>query len=117
MTGCGGDDDALNNGELVKKANAFCKRHTQKIGAASGKLLAGGQLPSPREFGKLAQGTIVPEVGAQVKELRALEPPDDMADDSPGARSPDGAPGGRVVRLPVPFAYIAGPGYEQMSLL
>jgi len=81
-TGCGGGgDNGLSKSELVNKANAICKPHTEKIRAASGKLLAGGQLPSPQRFGKLARGTIVPEVSAQVKQLRDLKPSDDLADD------------------------------------
>jgi len=78
--GCGGDD-GLSKSELVDKANPICKQHTSKIRAASGKLLAGGQLPKPEQFGKLAQGTIVPEVEGQVKELRELDPSDDLKDD------------------------------------
>lgn len=80
--GCGGGgDDGLSKGELVKKANAICKRHTNTITVASSKLLAGGQLPSTRKLGKLALGTIVPETSAQVKELRALDASDDVAGD------------------------------------
>lgn len=83
VAGCGGDDDkssGLSKQELVKQANPICKRHFDRISAAASKLLAGGQLPNPREFGKLAQGTIIPEYTAQIKELRALKPSDDVAD-------------------------------------
>lgn len=80
--GCGDDDDesGLSKQELIKQANPICKRHFDKISAAANKLLAGGQLPNPREFGKLAQRTIVPEYTAQIKELRALKPSEDVAD-------------------------------------
>ncbi len=70
--GCGGSS-GLSKSELVKKANAICKRHNDTITAAASKALAGGKLPTGEEFGKLALGTIVPEYGAQIKELRKLE--------------------------------------------
>lgn len=92
VTGCGGDDGPT-KAEFVKEANAVCKRHYAKISEAASKLLAGGQLPSPREFGQLAMGTIIPEYRAQIRELNDVEPPEDEAkayetwlDDSAGLR-------------------------------
>lgn len=79
VAGCGGDDGPT-KGEFVKEANAVCKRHYVKISAAASKLLAGGKLPSPREFGQLAMGTIIPEYSAQIRELDDVEPPEDQAD-------------------------------------
>jgi len=70
--GCG--EDERTNGEFVKEANAVCKRHYATISAAATKLLAGGKLPSPQQFGKLAQGTIIPQYNAQIGELRDVEP-------------------------------------------
>jgi hypothetical protein len=70
--GCGGS--GLSKSELVKKADAICKRHNDTITAAASKVLAGGKLPTREEFGRLAVGTIVPEYSAQIKELRKLEP-------------------------------------------
>lgn len=79
VAGCGANGGP-GNGEFVSDANAVCKRHYVKISAAAGKLLAGGKLPSPREFGMLAQGTIIPEYSAQIRELREVEPSEDKAD-------------------------------------
>jgi len=70
--GCG--DDGPTKAEFAKEANAICKRHYVKISAAARKLLAGGKLPTPREFGQLAMGTIIPEYSAQIRELRDVEP-------------------------------------------
>lgn len=83
VIGCGGGggDDTLSKDALVKDTNAVCKRHTQRIRAASGKLLAGGKLPEPKQFGRLARETIVPQVSGQVSELRKLKPPEDLSDD------------------------------------
>ncbi len=83
VAGCGGDEDKGSSGlskqELVKRADPICKRHFEKITAGQRKLLAGGQVPNPRAFGKFALGTIVPETKAQTSELRALKPSDDVA--------------------------------------
>ena len=70
--GCG--EDERTNADFVKDANAVCKRHYATISAAASKLLAGGKLPTPVQFGKLAQGTIIPEYDAQIGELRDVEP-------------------------------------------
>lgn len=70
--GCG-SESGLSKGELVKQANAVCKRHNDTVTAAASKVLAGGKLPTREKFGRLALGTIVPEYGAQIKELRKLK--------------------------------------------
>ena len=77
--GCGGDDGPT-RAEYVKEANAICKRHYVKISAAASKVLAGGKLPTPQEFGRLAMGTIIPEYEAQIAELRDVEAPEEQAD-------------------------------------
>lgn len=75
--GCGADGPS--NAEFTAEANAICKRHNDTISAAASKVLAGGKLPSPREFGQLAQQTIVPEISAQVGELKEIEAPEDKS--------------------------------------
>lgn len=77
--GCG--DEGPSEEEFRQSANEICKRHTAPIREAAGKLLAGGELPDPREFQRLAQGTIIPEYSAQVGELRQLEPPEDLSEE------------------------------------
>lgn len=85
VAGCGGSGGGSKSGsgaskaETVKRANAVCKRHKSQISAAASKLLAGGKLPNPRQFGKLAHQTIIPQTQAQVGELAALEPPAEMS--------------------------------------
>lgn len=73
FAGCGGDDSPSNE-EFLAQANTICERHHAKISAEASKVLAGGNLPSPQEFGRLARGTIIPEYSAQIEELRAIEP-------------------------------------------
>ncbi|MBW3654239.1 MAG: hypothetical protein KY433_11815 [Actinobacteria bacterium] len=80
MTGCGGEDSPSNE-EFVAQANRICERHHARISAEASKVLAGGDLPSPREFGELARRTIIPEFSAQIEELRALEPSEDKAEE------------------------------------
>jgi hypothetical protein len=76
--GCGGDDGPSKE-QFVANANAICKRHYVTISAAASKLLAGGRLPSPRQFGKLAQETILPQNTPQIAELRAVKPSEAQA--------------------------------------
>ena len=80
MTGCGGEDSPSNE-EFVAQANAICERHHRRISAEASKVLAGGNLPNPREFIELARRTIIPEYTAQIQELRALEPSEDKAEE------------------------------------
>lgn len=77
--GCGGDDGP-SDAEFIKQANAVCHGHYVTISAAASKLLAGGKLPTPAQFGKLAQGTIIPEYSAQITELREVEPSESKKD-------------------------------------
>lgn len=65
--------------DFLQEANAVCTEHQATIEAAASKVLAGGQLPSPKAFGKLAQETIIPELTAQFNELRPIEAPDELA--------------------------------------
>lgn len=84
--GCGGSDNkgdsgggALSKTELTQRANAICKKHKAAITAAASRMLAGGNLPNPRQFGKLAGGTIIPQTTAQISELASLKPPKEMS--------------------------------------
>lgn len=76
LAGCGGDKGP-SKADFVKNANAVCSRHYVVISAAASKALAGGKLPSPQAFGKLAVMTIIPQISAQISELRKVAPPDD----------------------------------------
>lgn len=78
--GCGGDAGPSRE-EFTQSANAICERHTAPIREAAGRLLAGGQLPDPREFMQLARRTIIPQYSAQVRELRGLRPPEELSQD------------------------------------
>ncbi len=83
LAACGGED-APSNEEFVAQANAICERHHRRISEEASKVLAGGNLPNPREFIELARGTIIPEYTAQIQELRALEPSEDKAEEFRG---------------------------------
>ena len=79
MAGCG--DSGSARADFLQEANATCGQHREKIEAAASKVLAGGSLPSPEQFGRLAQETIIPELTAQFRELGELDPPEDLSDD------------------------------------
>lgn len=114
--GCGGGDDGPSSAEFVKQANVVCKRHYVKISAAASKVLAGGKLPDPRQFGKLAQGTIIPEYRAQIAELGAIEPSSDkkadyrawLADSKTLERRLEGNPA--LIQNPKALAAVNGQG-------
>lgn len=76
---CGGGGPSTE--DFTREANAICQEHRATIDAAASEVLAGGQLPDPEEFGRLAQETIIPELTAQLEELRKVEPAKDVADE------------------------------------
>ena len=80
LVGCGGDEGPT-RGEWLREANAVCKRHNDRITRAASEVLAGGNVPDRRAFGRLARETILPEYAAQIRELRAVEAPADQAAD------------------------------------
>lgn len=79
LSGC--SSEGPSRAEFVEQANSVCAQHRETIEAAASQVLAGGSLPDPQQFGRLAQETIIPELTAQFGELGDLEPPDDLADD------------------------------------
>lgn len=83
LAGCGSSSSSSSSGlsqsALVTKVDAICKAHNEIITAAASKVLAGGNLPSPAVFGKLAHQTIVPQYMAQIDELSALKPASQLA--------------------------------------
>lgn len=76
-TGCGGGPSSA---EFAADANKICEKHRSAIDKETSKLLAGGELPGIEQLGKLAMGTIVPETEAQLKELKGVEPSDELKD-------------------------------------
>jgi hypothetical protein len=77
VAGCGSSSSSssgLSKSALASKAGAICKRRSDAITAAASKVLAGGKLPSRKQFGQLAFGTIIPQTTAEASELSALKP-------------------------------------------
>ncbi len=73
--GCGSSaPSGLSRSALVSKVDALCKQHHDAVAAAASKVLAGGQLPTPAKFGRLAHETIIPQYGVQIDNLSALKP-------------------------------------------
>ena len=97
VAGCGGDGDttsdttgasgtsgvtgaALTEDEFVSQANAICKAGDQGINQA-GEDVFGGQKPSQAELDQFVTDTVVPSIQGQIDAIRALTPPEDIADD------------------------------------
>jgi hypothetical protein len=79
--GCGGGDDdkSLSRAEYLKQGNAICKKGNAEIDAAGRKVANGGR-PTPAQIKAFATGTLIPNVEAQIKDLRALKAPKEDAD-------------------------------------
>ncbi|MDQ6807533.1 MAG: hypothetical protein M3065_21865 [Actinomycetota bacterium] len=76
-TGCGSSASSgsgLSHAALVTRVNAVCKHHSEIVTAAASKVLAGGKLPTPAVFGKLAHQTIIPQYAAMIGTLSVLKP-------------------------------------------
>ena len=96
VAGCGGDDDtssttgtsgasgvsgaALSEDEFVSQANAICKAGEKELNAQIQDTF-GGQQPSDAELEQFVNDTLVPSIQGQIDGVRALVPPEDIADD------------------------------------
>lgn len=77
--GCGAGGPSVE--EFRTEASDICQESRKTIEAAASELLGGGELPDPQEFGKLAQGTIVPETEKMLDRLADVEPAEEVADE------------------------------------
>jgi hypothetical protein len=96
VAGCGGDDDtssttgtsgtsgvtgtALTQEEWAKQADAICATADKEVDAA-GEEIFGGQQPSQDQIDGFVTDTLVPSIQGQLDAIRALTPPEDIADD------------------------------------
>jgi hypothetical protein len=96
VAGCGGDDDtssttgtsgasgvsgtALTQDEFVSQANAICDAGDKDVSQAQQDTF-GGEKPSQAELDQFVTGTLVPSIQGQIDAIRALTPPEDIADD------------------------------------
>lgn len=79
LAGCGSSSSSNGSGELsqaalIKRVDPICAQHYDRISAAAAKLLAGGRLPGPREFGTFVMMTVIPQYNAVIARLSALKP-------------------------------------------
>jgi hypothetical protein len=96
VAGCGGDDDTssttgtsgasgvsgapLTEDEFVAQGNAICAAGDKEVNAALEDAF-NGQKPTPAEVEQAANDTIIPSIQGQIDAIRALTPPEDIADD------------------------------------
>jgi hypothetical protein len=83
FAGCGGDSSSSANSiskeEFIAKADAICKRGTQRMEAGLVKFLTNGgkiQKPSQADNEKFVVTVMTPSLKREIKELRALGIPD-----------------------------------------
>jgi hypothetical protein len=97
-TGCGGGDDtsssttaaagasgasgtALTQDQWVTQANAICAAGNKETDAAAQDAF-GGQQPSQAQIEQYATDVLIPSIQGQIDAIRALTPPEDIADDA-----------------------------------
>ncbi|MEW6477173.1 MAG: hypothetical protein AB1679_33380 [Actinomycetota bacterium] len=74
-----GDDKGVTKADYLAKAKEVCEQGNQALTKASNEVLAKvppGQKLSGAEFEDFVRQTVVPTIRDQVKQLRALEPPE-----------------------------------------
>jgi hypothetical protein len=81
LAGCGDDDEALSEQEFLEQGNAICAAGNERLDAAFEDLdLGEGQEPTAEQMATLVLEGLVPDVQSQIDDIRALEPPDELAD-------------------------------------
>ena len=81
LAGCGDDDEALSEQEFLEQGNAICAAGNERLDAAFEDLdLEEGQEPTAEQMGTLVLEVFVPDIQSQIDDVRALEPPDELAD-------------------------------------
>ena len=96
VAGCGGDDDtssttgtsgasgasgtALTQDEWAKQADAICATADKEVDA-TGRELFGNEQPSQDQIDEFVSDTVVPSIQGQLDAIRALTPPEDIADE------------------------------------
>jgi hypothetical protein len=81
LAGCGDDDEALSEQEFLEQGNAICAAGNERLDAAFEDLdLEEGEEPSAEQIEALLVDVFLPDVQSQIDDVRALEPPDELAD-------------------------------------
>jgi hypothetical protein len=96
IAGCGDDDDtssttgasgasgitgtALTQDQWVQQADAICAAGDKETDAAAEELF-GGQQPTQAEIEQYATDVLIPSIQGQIDAIRALTPPEEIADD------------------------------------
>ncbi len=81
LAGCGDDDEALSEQEFLEQGNAICAAGNERLDAAFEDLdLEEGQEPTAEQMATLVVDEFIPDVQSQIDDVRALQPPDELAD-------------------------------------
>jgi hypothetical protein len=83
LAGCGDDEEALTEEELVEQANAICEEGNERLDTAFEEAFADlgpDEEPDADQVAALIEDTLIPSVQTQIDELGDLEPPDELAD-------------------------------------
>jgi len=83
LAACGDDDEAaLSEQEFLEQGNAICAAGNERLDAAFEDLaLEEGEEPTAEQIETLLVDVFLPDVQSQIDDVRALEPPDELADE------------------------------------
>ena len=80
-TGCGDDVKRLTAEEFRQRADAICSAANAEIDEAAGEVLFSGGEPSNEEVAAFVTERLLPSIREKIADLRALRPPEELADD------------------------------------
>ena len=80
VCGCGDDEERLSSEEFLEQGNAICASVNDELDAAFEAL--GDSQPSTDELVSLFADTVVPNVRAEIDDLRELNPPDELQEEA-----------------------------------
>lgn len=72
VAGCGSSKPTITKAQFVAKANAICSKANEKLEAAEKRF---HEKPTPAELEAFLNGTLVPNIQAQINAVRALGTP------------------------------------------
>jgi hypothetical protein len=78
--GCGDDEEQLSSEEFLEQGNAICASVNDELDAVFEAL--GDSEPSTDELVSLFADTVVPNIRAEIDDLRELNPPDELQEEA-----------------------------------
>lgn len=79
---CGDDEETLTTEEFLDQGNAICEAGTAENDQAFQEAFPSGSTePTPEQIATVVADSVAPNIQAQIDDLEALNPPEDLQDD------------------------------------